>query len=578
MLSRFCMLIFFFFFFKQKTAYEMLRSLVGSEMCIRDSINAEYGILGVPGMEDFAELQRKSAIMQGSTKSDSADLSKDSQHTQKEAAKAQEKPKLDPRQAEMMRLNDQLDVYTRKIEVELRKISEIGSQITEVKQNIKSQQDDILEWAGRSGVSNAAKDSNMQIQKQIRQLENRLEKALIKFNEAIAHNKALREEIDGLRRERVVFDSIYKKLEKELDQKKKEMANIIEISNSAYESRDQAQQEMQALKKQLEEEQAAFEEEWKDLGRIIEADRQRKAVRAAKVEDVTGQRGEMTVEEEVGMKKKLIKGTWAIARDKASMHVQAEKVQTYEEAFARIMDATDIHSIDALVDTFINAEDKNFTLFNFVNELTSEIEKLEEQISDIKAEVDKYRGQDMNSDHQRKKILKDLEEKLGRTETKAEQYDAKFGQSTKILSSLKDGIHAIFTNIGCNMNGVSEVLGTGGVTEGNIMTYLGLIEQRTNEMLSMYNNIAKQHDGGPDQELHRTAQSSMLGPQSAPGTTHIAILPPTTGDEYDEEEEASEDDDETRPLTRDELKAKAQKTMSRKEMKKPNKKPRTAKK
>ena len=28
-----------FFFFKQKTAYEMLRSLVGSEMCIRDSID-----------------------------------------------------------------------------------------------------------------------------------------------------------------------------------------------------------------------------------------------------------------------------------------------------------------------------------------------------------------------------------------------------------------------------------------------------------------------------------------------------------------------------------------------------------
>src|SRR5674536_360877 len=27
-----------FFFFKQKTAYEMLRSLVGSEMCIRDRL------------------------------------------------------------------------------------------------------------------------------------------------------------------------------------------------------------------------------------------------------------------------------------------------------------------------------------------------------------------------------------------------------------------------------------------------------------------------------------------------------------------------------------------------------------
>mgnify|MGYP002681986341 CR=1 FL=1 len=29
-----------FFFFKQKTAYEMLRSLVGSEMCIRDSASS----------------------------------------------------------------------------------------------------------------------------------------------------------------------------------------------------------------------------------------------------------------------------------------------------------------------------------------------------------------------------------------------------------------------------------------------------------------------------------------------------------------------------------------------------------
>ncbi len=32
--TKYCIL--FFFFFKQKTAYEMLRSLVGSEMCIRD--------------------------------------------------------------------------------------------------------------------------------------------------------------------------------------------------------------------------------------------------------------------------------------------------------------------------------------------------------------------------------------------------------------------------------------------------------------------------------------------------------------------------------------------------------------
>src|SRR5674536_395156 len=33
-----CVLVLCLFFFKQKTAYEMLRSLVGSEMCIRDRL------------------------------------------------------------------------------------------------------------------------------------------------------------------------------------------------------------------------------------------------------------------------------------------------------------------------------------------------------------------------------------------------------------------------------------------------------------------------------------------------------------------------------------------------------------
>ena len=32
-----------FFFFKQKTAYEIMPSLVGSEMCIRDRRKAEHG-------------------------------------------------------------------------------------------------------------------------------------------------------------------------------------------------------------------------------------------------------------------------------------------------------------------------------------------------------------------------------------------------------------------------------------------------------------------------------------------------------------------------------------------------------
>lgn len=58
----------------------------------------------------------------------------------------------------------------------------------------------------RLGGINAGADNQNALVKQIKILENRLDKANQKFNEAIAVNKNLRQSIDSLRRERVIFD------------------------------------------------------------------------------------------------------------------------------------------------------------------------------------------------------------------------------------------------------------------------------------------------------------------------------------------------------------------------------------
>lgn len=70
-------------------------------------------------------------------------------------------------------------------------------------------------------------------------------------------------------------------------------------------------------------------------------------------------------------------------------NVAAEKVQMYTQAFEKIQQATGIEEIDQLVHTFISAEDQNYTLFNYVNEVNNEIEKLEDQITAIKSDTDK---------------------------------------------------------------------------------------------------------------------------------------------------------------------------------------------
>jgi hypothetical protein len=54
-------------------------------------------------------------------------------------------------------------------------------------------------------------------------LENRLEKANHKFNDTISKNKELRNEIDDLRKEKVIFEELYGKLETQLAKKRNQV-------------------------------------------------------------------------------------------------------------------------------------------------------------------------------------------------------------------------------------------------------------------------------------------------------------------------------------------------------------------
>ena len=66
-------------------------------------------------------------------------------------------------------------------------------------------------------------------------IESRLERANQKYNESLASNSALREQIDTLRRERVVFETAFAKLEKELGVKRQSIARLVESVGSVYE-------------------------------------------------------------------------------------------------------------------------------------------------------------------------------------------------------------------------------------------------------------------------------------------------------------------------------------------------------
>lgn len=277
-------------------------------------------------------------------------------------------------------------------------------------------------------------------------------------------------------------------------------------------------------------------------------------------------------------------------KDKAvSIQLSTEKMISYEDAIRSIQESTGIYDVNEIVAKFLEAEEQNFSLFNYVNDVNSEVERLEHHISDMRNQIEKYRGQGMSTDSQRKKNLRTLEEKLAKTEKKVEEYDQRYQAAKRVLDQLKNGIHSIFTRIGAspslvgssasnttaptsgqpnasnNQTSVSnnavsaydEILGNQGVTESNMMQYLGLIEQRTAEILQAY---AASQASATGQNLDLSMQLPTVIP--ADSATKFMVQPPSYDDISSGDD--SEDDQDERPLTRLELEKRSAREIARK--------------
>jgi coiled-coil domain-containing protein 63/114 len=54
-------------------------------------------------------------------------------------------------------------------------------------------------------------------------------------------------------------------------------------------------------------------------------------------------------------------------------------------------------------------EDQNFSLFNYVNEINNEIEKMAEEIVEVQRKINSMKVENVAQEEERKKIMKGLE-------------------------------------------------------------------------------------------------------------------------------------------------------------------------
>jgi len=59
-----------------------------------------------------------------------------------------------------------------------------------------------------------------------------------------------------------------------------------------------------------------------------------------------------------------------------------------DEAFRVIQESSGITDIEEIMNTFIKSEEQNYSLFNYVNVLTQELDFLEENNKDLEGEIE----------------------------------------------------------------------------------------------------------------------------------------------------------------------------------------------
>ncbi|XP_031708682.1 coiled-coil domain-containing protein 114 isoform X1 [Anarrhichthys ocellatus] len=406
---------------------------------------------------------------------------------------------------------------------------------------------------GEVGTGDTQKSKLRRTQKAIHTLEYKLDRSLTRFNEQLTKNSHLREELQTLHIERIRFQQLHNKLDKELYDVRKKIGETVNLSNVAYDTRLEAQSKLTMMREKAVKDLAQYNTEMKELERVIAQEFSLKEFMTTKCSERSGQ----DEGHEMGHKQ------LSEMKEQRRMDSGEESLDALEEVFERIQAVTGEDNLDMLVSRFIQAEDQNFALFNFVNEQNNEAEALRDQISKTQAEIQQFRVAGLQQEQDHRSLLKDIDEQQKESESQAEDYENQASIISKILDEIKTGVNSIFSKMDCDRSVMEDLLGSStGISENNIMSYLGLVEQKTNELLTIQaflNSKDLEKDYNPkDLAKFLLGQNPELLQQS------VSIQPAINGVEYDAEESPVTDEEE-RPLSQGELRKRILKGVLQKE-------------
>lgn len=445
-------------------------------------------------------------------------------------------------------------IYIQQIESEKNEIDSINRQIARYESIIADQN-------GKLGGIKAIEVNDNLINGQLKVFEDRIDHCSKIKSDIQLENKTLREQIDSFRQDRVIFDKTYRNLEVELRDKKIEIELLIKDSPEIIKEKDKSLSYIHSLQSNAEYAKNEFERELKDLGDLIKAHQHSKQLHEPiSLKNVPDRNKSQQIQISSAKTASSVEGTSSSATYQSSTS-DTGSLLDYESAIQRILLLTETSSIDDLIRRFQEFENQNFSLFTNVNNVNTDIEKLERKLDQMRDRIDHQKGRGLNSDAVRKRRVFEVEEKLKSILQKTSDSDRKCQESAKVVEALNSGVQNILARIGtweCQSAYLSSY-----VTDSNVLECLGVIEQKTNEILHAYaasqvgtidgstlqlphlTMIATGSGSVSGQEVDKSFRGTFVKPAQFPGVV--------TDTGYDDCEESEDADGGQRPFTRAEL-------------------------
>ncbi|CAG9333282.1 unnamed protein product [Blepharisma stoltei] len=384
-----------------------------------------------------------------------------------------------------------------------RRLDQLKGSATEKQGQLKILQDKLKEMSQDQKGSMLNEDAPQM--RQIRILENRLDKAMIKYNEAQSIRKTYEQIVKQLKEERVAYDNQLAAIERSLKGKEHDFEELLLLSHDAEHAKETSEAELCRFEAQI----------------TVERMTREKNVEEKK--DEVTQRIEMTQKLEIAERKKAGKDEQeskgfmsrlsAGIANEAFHHQQAreekQKIKDYEDAFRRIKESTGVTDVNEVIQKFMTQEDTAANLENLRNEHQKKLEQLNKQKQDLKRLVDSLKYSAV-SETESRKHFDDLEEDVSKASVKYDKNKAKFQRLMSIITNVKAGIEHIFELVeGVKIEGQANIP----VTDDNLIEALVQIKHK---MISIYGQVKStdvfklfEKEGGLISKLTDTAQRNV---------------------------------------------------------------------